>query len=948
MTQRQVAFGPAFWSDIAAIVLDRPAVESWVVLTPGAEQGILLREALAARLRMAGHAALRLPRIVVLSDWILSERIPGDPARSPAARRIELYQALEATEWLARHLAAGSARLWALSRQLLALCDQLTLGLVHSSRETDYGPIEARILGALHTAYPELAWSSLSHEAQLVLGIWRATLSRQDGAAILLRGMEQVAERAHAPLLAILAQPPKPYEDAFFVRYARRAPVERVCVDIRRSLSLFFPLAAAWPELVRTEERAPPANLLTRARSRTDAAKPLEHFTMVGAKSLEEEAVCAAQMVLDWLAQGCRRIGLIALDRLVVRRVRALLERAEVIVEDEAGWKYSTTTAAGALMRWLEIVDLDPSHCEARVILDWIKSPYAWSAVVDKEAVAAELELSIRRHNVVHGWSQIEAAIASEYQVLLRPSADKTPQAYLAQVARAGHLQSAATQIAQLRRLAIPLRGRRSLGDHFAWLDQVLEETGMAVSLSKDGVGRAMLRLLAETAAQAKEGPVGGRFGYAEWRDFVSDVLEGSTFRDQAVTSPVVATSLQAAALRAFDGILILGADAAHLPSSAEDSLFLTPALRAQLGLEDLVTVQRQELTQLALLIAATPRVLCTWQTHRTGEARSLAPALERLSMLHKMAFGDDLKRTFEWAIRLAPMTPQYLPRPSAPELLPMQVSASAYNVLTSCPYRYFVRHMLGLIPLEATSEDADKRDYGELVHRILERYHRDARMPQSRADEIQRLRRVSAEIFDQEVGENAAFFGYRQRWDGLVESYVDWWLEWSGQGWQFSAAELATHRLLTLAENPPLTLVGRLDRVDVQPDRIAIVDYKARSRESLRRALKEPGEDVQLPFYRLLLSAVPQTFAFYLSVDRNKVEAIGPSVDLDALSVALGARLGNDFDRLRSGAVLPAHGADSVCIHCDARGLCRKGQWSETRTAEDAESQPVLQVPVP
>ena len=927
-TQHPFPFGAPFWTDIAALLLQRPALESWVVIVPSLRHGTLLRDALAVGLRAAGRAALRLPRIAILADWLLEDTAADGATRSSTARRIELYQALKGTEWLARHLAAARAPLWALSRQLLGLCDELTLGLARSARDAQFDVIEARIMTALQDVYPHFAWSSLSPEAQLVFGVWRATASCEDGPARLLRRMEHLAQRAHAPLLVILAEPPKPYEEAFLSRYAERATVERITIDVTRSLSSFFPLTAAWPELHATAGSAPPPNLLTRAKVRPDAAKPLSNLRLVGTHNLEEAAVCAAQTALDWLAQGATRIGLIALDRLVARRVRALLERAEVLVEDEAGWKFSTTTAAGALMRWLEIAGPDPSGCEARTLLDWVKSPYAWSTVPEKEAITAELELAIRRHNVVSGWSRIESAVASERQAASRPAEVDEPDAQV-RAMRADHLATAAAQIARLRQLAVPLRGRRSLVEHFRWLDQVLEATEMASRLLKDGVGRAMLQLFAEVATQAGENSANARFDYSEWRDFVSDVLESSTYRDRTVTSSVVACSLRAAALRPFDGILILGADASHLPSATDDALFITPALRAQLGLEDTLAQERQELTQLALLIAATPKVVCTWQTTKSGEACALAPALERLSMLHKMAFGDDLKQSFEWPSQPLAKTLQYLPRPNAPERVPAQVSASAYNMLTSCPYRYFVRYMMGLTPLEETREDADKRDYGTLVHRIFERYHEDAHTPQTRSEEIERLRRVGADVFAASVGENAAFFGYRQRWEGLVESYVDWWLEWSHEGWKFSAGELYAETSLALAADPPLSLVGRLDRLDVAQERVAILDYKARSTKALKDALRIPGEDVQLPFYRLLEREKPQASAFYLSVDRDKVEAVAPA-GLDALSDALEQRLVRDFDRLRAGAPLPAHGADSVCVYCDARGLCRKGHWSE------------------
>jgi len=89
--------------------------------------------------------------------------------------------------------------------------------------------------------------------------------------------------------------------------------------------------------------------------------------------SLEQEAGAAASEVEAWLRSGVERIALVALDRLTARRVRALLERADILVADRAGWKLSTTSAAAAVMRWLELAGAD---FRIRDLLDWLRSPF--------------------------------------------------------------------------------------------------------------------------------------------------------------------------------------------------------------------------------------------------------------------------------------------------------------------------------------------------------------------------------------------------------------------------------------------------------------------------------------------------------------------------------------------------------------------------------------------
>ena len=131
-------------------------------------------------------------------------------------------------------------------------------------------------------------------------------------------------------------------------------------------------LAAAWP---RAAERP---GLRERARE-LEAAHPQSALAgrvrIIGAASAEQEAQAVDVTVREWLLAGKRRIAIVVQDRLVARRARALLERAQVLVKDEAGWAFSTTSAATAIGRWLDVAGGD---CYYRDLLDLMKSPFAF------------------------------------------------------------------------------------------------------------------------------------------------------------------------------------------------------------------------------------------------------------------------------------------------------------------------------------------------------------------------------------------------------------------------------------------------------------------------------------------------------------------------------------------------------------------------------------------
>jgi len=196
-------------------------------------------------------------------------------------------------------------------------------------------------------------------------------------------------------------------------------------------------------------------------------------------------------------------------------------------------------------------------------------------------------------------------------------------------------------------------------------------------------------------------------------------------------------------------------------------------------------------------------------------------------------------------------------------------------------------------------------------------------------------LRRIVDAQFAPLLAQRPALIGYRQRLRLLLPGYLQWLRQSQKDGWHWQGGEVKCKRGFVLEDGTPLELEGRIDRVDADAlGRRRILDYKARDAASLRKAQKEPGEDVQLLFYGLLLDP-PAQEAGYLSVQRppdprdpaaRAVTLVpGPAPFADCVS-ALQARLQQDLGRIGTGAHLPANGAEPVCRRCELRSLCRHG----------------------
>ena len=89
----------------------------------------------------------------------------------------------------------------------------------------------------------------------------------------------------------------------------------------------------------------------------------------------EDEARRAAAAVIARINEGQVPLALVASDRLLVRRISAMLHAAGVPLRDDTGWKLSTTHAAARLMSLLRAAD---PRARTDDVLDLLKQGGVW------------------------------------------------------------------------------------------------------------------------------------------------------------------------------------------------------------------------------------------------------------------------------------------------------------------------------------------------------------------------------------------------------------------------------------------------------------------------------------------------------------------------------------------------------------------------------------------
>ncbi|NUU00558.1 PD-(D/E)XK nuclease family protein [Herbaspirillum robiniae] len=870
------------------------------LLVPAFSHAQNFKAALARELRRPYLA----PRINTPSG-LLAMQPPGEQSAPPESERLmQLYAQLREHGWLKKMFSARrNADLLPLAHTLLALSDELTMALLPEIR-ANADAADGRWRQALAQLLEQLepsAHGMLSDEAQLVWQVWKGQLDASDRIAQRFDAMLALAADAAMPLIWVSPTAPEPLDAAFLAAWAERQPVRVVTLDwSRAAIAPLHPVyLGAWSELAQDDDAPPPEST---ENAESAAIPALAMPALCPAGDLENAAVQSAQIVLRWLEQGKSEIAVVAQDRVTARRLRALLERAQVAVADETGWKLSTTRAAAALAAWNELVS---ARGETGALLDLLKSPFVFAGDEARADRVMRVEARLRRANIAGDWNVLQNAFAD--------AADSGDLACIVTLARQ------AAQFTGRKTLAAWCRAERAM---FAALD-------MEAALRADVAGEQCLLLLDEIAAE-QGGGLQDEFSFPEWRALLNLRLDATSYMPPISDRRVVMLPLNGARLRRFDAVLVIGADAAHLPSPPQETLFFSNAVRRELNLATRASRQRQQLCDLTELLCVNDEVVLCWQTRQDGEPNPVSPWVQRLEL--KLA-QDGLPPLREISApppeKTLQAAPSVMPAPVAPALLPGKLSSSSFGSFLACPYQFFAQRMLRVAVMDELSDMPEKRDYGSWLHEILTRYHetvRDRDTPQGARAAL--LEEVSAEVFNRAMNQHPAALSYYARWQKVIPAYLLWANEREAQGWRFVIGEEAQSSMLAW-DDGAIELYGRLDRIDQnEAGERALLDYKTRAAVSLKQKVKDE-DDHQLAFYGLLADSridAAHYVALELGADKKIGDAAAP--EFSRKQQMLKQQISTTMQAVAHGAALPANGIETVCQYCDMRGLCRKGAW--------------------
>ncbi len=328
--------------------------------------------------------------------------------------------------------------------------------------------------------------------------------------------------------------------------------------------------------------------------------------------------------------------------------------------------------------------------------------------------------------------------------------------------------------------------------------------------------------------------------------------------------------------------MIVTGFNEGAIASPVGRDLFLPNALRQRLPLED--NERRLARDSYALgLLAASRRDLHIVAGRRSPENEPLVPSRllfccrdgdlpARAMRLFTPANESSRRVLLPGSLRPAVNSGLQVPRPD-PLAEPInEFRVTEFKDYLACPYRYYLRHRLGLDALSDAAEELDPGQFGSLLHEALQGFGTSAAKDSDDADEIRDcLFTLLGELAARQYAEGSqpavpvqielaklrlAEFAKKQarrRSDGWRIKHVE--IKFGQSDDSRPAGEM-------VVDGTPAALIGRIDRIDEHESsgRWAVLDYKTSEKAEPPRKAHNNADgwtDLQLPLYRHLIQSL-------------------------------------------------------------------------------------------
>ena len=241
---------------------------------------------------------------------------------------------------------------------------------------------------------------------------------------------------------------------------------------------------------------------------------------------------------------------------------------------------------------------------------------------------------------------------------------------------------------------------------------------------------------------------------------------------------------------------------------------------------------------------------------------------VERAEHIFRAPPEKDRNRAAQTRLRLDPSLPVSPPQ----SLLPDHLSPSAISDYLACPFRFYLKRILGMEPYKRGKSELDGADYGSLIHLALKSIGpQPERPPLADANVLAgMLEKELRALFRKRYGSDPAVPLLIQletavnRLEAFARQQVELW----EQGWEIAATERECE--IELDGMPVRGVIDRIDR-HRESRRLRLIDYKTSesacdpgkyhlgtAKGAREYALEGRGawKNLQLPLYRMMIPA--------------------------------------------------------------------------------------------
>lgn len=390
--------------------------------------------------------------------------------------------------------------------------------------------------------------------------------------------------------------------------------------------------------------------------------------------------------------------------------------------------------------------------------------------------------------------------------------------------------------------------------------------------------------------------------------DLILESLENSSIPEYPNSQAIEIVGWLEAMLEDSPCIFILGMDSTLVSASAVGHPSIPNQLRTELGLQTVEKkLARDAHAVTALQYSRMAEGQIRWIVARKsgdGDPLTANPLLMRC---------DDDDQLAHRAVKLildigaeSPQIPERLQSQETKEsevvnLIPetsliqtepiTRLSVTAFKDYIACPYRFWLRRVLGLGAEIDNRSELGYDLFGTLVHGVLQQFGEDEAIRDS--TDASEIYSYLENAVDEQV---VALFGKYPKSTVKVQStmakyrmriFAEIQAQHALQGWRIVKTEHKIEWVVGTQENP-FTIVGKIDRVDEHPDgRVLVLDYKTGSKSATEaHGTKDEWRDLQLPIYRRLIESEKtpldkiQTGFVLIGSKENKVKFDFPNWD--------------------------------------------------------------------